>query len=56
MLFMHHSELDIFKMASRMVADKFYKPEGAAPVGMSDAFVTNQMPYLMGQNFKNSCI
>ena len=23
MLFMHHSEFDIFKMASRMVADKF---------------------------------
>ena len=28
---MHHSEFDIFKMASRMVADKFYKPVGAAP-------------------------
>ena len=25
MLFMHHSEFDIFKMASRIVADKFYK-------------------------------
>ena len=30
MLFMHHSKFDIFKMASRMVADKFYKPVGAA--------------------------
>ena len=30
MLFMHHSEFDIFKMASRMVADKFYKAVGAA--------------------------
>ena len=29
MLFMHHSEYDIFKMASRIVADKFYKPVGA---------------------------
>ena len=28
---MHHSEFDIFKMASRMVANKFYKPMGAAP-------------------------
>ena len=25
MLFMHHSEFDTFKMASRMVADKFTK-------------------------------
>ena len=31
MLFTHHSEFDIFKMASQMVADKFYKPVGAAP-------------------------
>ena len=31
MQLMHHSEFDIFKMASRMVADKFYKPMGAAP-------------------------
>ena len=30
MLYMHHSEFDIFKMASRMVANKFYKPVGAA--------------------------
>ena len=30
-LLMHHSEFDIFKMASRLVADKFYKPVGAAP-------------------------
>ena len=29
MQLMHHSEFDIFKMASRMVADKFYKPVGA---------------------------
>ena len=28
---LHHSEFDIFKMASRMVVDKFYKPVGAAP-------------------------
>ena len=31
MQLMHHSEFDIFKMASRMVVDKFYKPVGAAP-------------------------
>ena len=31
MQLMHHSELGIFKMASRLVADKFYKPVGAAP-------------------------
>ena len=31
MLFMHHSELDIIKIASRMVADMYYKSEGAAP-------------------------
>ena len=30
MQLMHYSEFDIFKMASRMVADKFYKPVGAA--------------------------
>ena len=30
MQLMHHSEFDIFKMASRMVADKFYKPVGVA--------------------------
>ena len=26
MLLIHHSECDIFKMASRMVPDKFYNP------------------------------
>ena len=31
MQLMPHSEFDVFKMASRMVADKFYKPVGAAP-------------------------
>ena len=31
MQLMHHSKFDIFKMASRMVADKFYKPVVAAP-------------------------
>ena len=31
MQLMHHSKFVIFKMASRMVADKFYKPVGAAP-------------------------
>ena len=31
MKFMHYSEFDIFKMASRIVADKFNKPMGAAP-------------------------
>ena len=31
MQLMHHSEFDILKMASRMVADKFYKPVEAAP-------------------------
>ena len=31
MQLMHRSEFDIFKMVSKMVADKFYKPEGAAP-------------------------
>ena len=31
MQLMHHSEFDIFKMASRMEADKFYKPVGAPP-------------------------
>ena len=31
MQLMHHSEFDIFKMASRMEADKFYKPTGATP-------------------------
>ena len=31
MQLMHHSEFDIFKMVSRMVADKFYNPVGAAP-------------------------
>ena len=30
MLLIHHSEFDIFKMASRMVPDKFYNPVGAA--------------------------
>ena len=30
MQLMHHSEFDIFKMVSRMVADKFYNPVGAA--------------------------
>ena len=30
MQLMHHLEFDIFKMASRLVADKFYKPVGAA--------------------------
>ena len=28
---MYHSVFDIFKMASRLVADKFDKPMGAAP-------------------------
>ena len=31
MQLMHQSEFDKFKMAFRMVADKFYKPVGAAP-------------------------
>ena len=31
MLFMYQSEFDILKMASHMVADKFYKRVGAAP-------------------------
>ena len=31
MQLMHYSEFDIFKMASRLVADKFYKPVGAVP-------------------------
>ena len=53
-LFIHHSELDIFKMASRMVADKFHKPKKEAlPVDMSDGFVTDQMPYLIKQHFTN---
>ena len=30
MQLIHHSEFDIFKMVSRMVADEFYKPVGAA--------------------------
>ena len=28
---LHHSEFDMFKMASRMVADKFNKSVGMAP-------------------------
>ena len=31
MLCMYHSQFDIFKMASRIVVNKFYKPLGAAP-------------------------
>ena len=31
MQLMHHSELDTFKMAYRIVADKFNEPVGAAP-------------------------
>ena len=31
MLFMHNLEFVIFKMASKMDADKFYKPVGAEP-------------------------
>ena len=31
MQLMHHSELDIFKMTSTMVADKFNKSVGTAP-------------------------
>ena len=31
MLLIHHSENDIFKMASRMVPDKLYNPVGAVP-------------------------
>ena len=31
LLFIHHSEFDIFKMASRILADTFYKPVGVAP-------------------------
>ena len=31
MQLMHHSEFDIFKLASRLVDDKFYKPVRAAP-------------------------
>ena len=31
MQLMHYSEFDIFKMASKRVADKFYNPLGAAP-------------------------
>ena len=37
MLFMHLSEFDIFKMASRMVAESLQTPESSnLPVGMSD--------------------
>ena len=57
MQLMHHSEFDIFKIASRLVADKFYKPVGAAlPVGMSDGFVTYQISWLLEKHFTNSCI
>ena len=31
MQLMHHSEFDIFKMVSRLVADLIYKPLGAVP-------------------------
>ena len=31
MQLMHYSKFDIFKMASRIIADKFCKPVGAAP-------------------------
>ena len=31
MQLMHNSEFDIFKMVSRIIADNFYKPVGAAP-------------------------
>ena len=31
MQLMHYSDFDMFKMASRMVAEYFYKPMGAAP-------------------------
>ena len=31
MQLMHHSEFDMFKMASRLVDDKFYKPVRATP-------------------------
>ena len=32
MQLMHYLEFDIFKMASRVVAEKFYKPMGATPI------------------------
>ena len=50
------SEFEIFKMASRLVADKFYKPMGTLPVGMSGGFVTYQISCLMEKHFTNTCI
>ena len=53
MQLMHQSEFDIFKIASRMVADTFNK---SVPVGMSGGFVTDQMSCLMEKHFTNMCI
>ena len=54
MQLMHHSAFDIFKMAFRMVADKFYKPVGAAP---SLWWICNiQISCLMKKHFTNRCI
>ena len=54
---MHRTKFYIFKMTSRMVADKFFKHVGATPrpVGMSDGFVRDKMP-LIEQHFTNTCI
>ena len=58
MQLMHHTEFDIYEMASRIVGDKFYKPVGAAPnsVDMSGGFVTYQNSRLMEKHFTNTCI
>ena len=53
MQLMHHLVFDIFNIASRMVADKFYKPVGVAPSGR---FVTDQMFCMMVKHFTNTRI
>ena len=46
-------EFDIFKMAFRMVADKFTNQRSnTLPVGVADGFVTYQIPCLMEKHYK----
>ena len=58
MQLMHHLEFDIFKMAPRMVADKFLQTcgSGTLPVGMSGGFVTDQMSCLVEKHFNDTRI
>ena len=58
MLFMHHSELDIFRDGVQDGSQQVLQTRGssALPVGMSDGFETDQMPYLIEQHFTNSRI